>query len=208
MNFETGDHSSIYLYAQPACIYAHCIKIILAAKDVGYQYEVLDDSKTHLDEFSDINPEGKLPFFIDRDLQLSNVTIICEYLDERFPHPPLMPIEPAMRARYRAALSYVYEDLYASFVRTQSINKKTVKNARKELQDGIMQYADAFQGKNYFMNKEIGLLDCMYAPLLWRLKSNKINLTHKAILQYQKRMFAHPNFRISLSEEEADLDLE
>lgn len=208
MNFGLGDHSSIYLYARPACIYAHCIKIILVEKDVSYQYEVFDDDNKVLSDLGDINPDGELPFFVDRDLNLSNVLVICEYLDERFPHPPLMPIEPAMRARYRDALTYVHDHLYATFMRTQSINKKTVRNARRSLEDGITEYADAFHGNAYFMSQEMGLLDCMFAPLLWRLKSIGIHLKYKAVLKYQNRMFANSSFRVSLSEDETDFNLD
>ncbi len=208
MNFVIGEHSSIYLFAEPMCLSAHCIKMILEEKEVSYQYEVAVEDRAFSQNFDVINPENKLPFFMERDLYLSELLIICEYLDERFPHPPLMPVEPAMRSLYRAAIKHVDERFYAVYTRTQSINKKTIKNARKELEDNILEYAESFRIKKYFMNDELGLLDCMLAPLLWRLKKININIKHKSILEYQETIFKYPSFRSSMSEEEADLDIE
>ena len=208
MSFVIGEHSSIYLYARPVCIYAHCLKMILVEKEVGYQIVVIKKGDKFPPEFAAVNPESKLPFFKERKLCLSDVIVIMEYLNERFPHPPLMPIEPANRALYRSALIQVYDSFYKVFTRTQSVNKKVVQNARKELRNNILEYSNMFHAKHYFMSDELGLLDCMLAPLLWRLKSIDVNITHKAVVQYSKRLFKHSSFRLSMSEDEADLDIE
>ncbi len=208
MSFLTGDHSSIFLYSEPLCPQSHRIKMVLSEKDVGYKSILIENPKELPQDFTIINPTGHLPFFSDRDLALTRPLIVCEYLDERFPHPPLMPIEPMMRARLKIALAHIEENWFKALKKTASPNKKTVANSVKFLQEEIDFYGDIFKQKPFFMSDEITLIDCTLVPILWRLPSIGIHVRHTAVLKYQKRMFLRPSFRQSLTEEELDLNPE
>ena len=209
MSFVTGDHSSITVYAEPLCPQCQRIKMVLAEKDVGYKFILVEKSKKDLpQEFMFLNPSGDLPFFSDRNLLITCPPIVCEYLDERFPLPPLMPVEPSERARLKTGLVHIDEHWFTALHKASSFNKKTAARAVQFLSEEIERYSDMFRRSLYFMSDEITLLDCALAPILWRLPSIGIEVRHKAVLKYQKHLFLRPGFRQSLSEEEAELNPE
>ena len=206
MSFVTGDHSSISLYSELFCPQSHRIRMVLSEKDVGYKSIIINSPKDIPPDFTVINPSGKLPFFSDRDLTLSQALIICEYLDERFPHPPLMPVDPMQRAYLKVALAHIEEEWYPALKKTRSSNKKTSKNGANFLKDEICLYSDVFKDRSFFMSDDLTLMDCALAPIFWNFSSIGIRINNKAVLKYQERMFLHPSFRQSMMEEDCDLN--
>jgi RNA polymerase-associated protein len=129
-----------------------------------------------------------------------------EYLDERFPHPPLMPVDPVSRARTRLLLHRIEKDLYRNYELVLAGNK-TAQSARKELADDLTAISPFLERSAFFMSSEMSLADCVLAPLLWRLPQLKIDLPKQAqsLLDYGARLFRRESFRRSLTEAEREL---
>jgi RNA polymerase-associated protein len=160
------------------------------------------------DEVMDFNPYGTLPTLVDRDLKLYESRIIMEYLDERFPHPPLLPVDPVSRANSRLFLYRVERDWYGAVDRILTGGgKEEAAEARKELRDSLIATAPVFDAKPFFMSDELTLVDCAVMPLLWRLPMLEVELPPqaKAVRAYAVRMFKRDAFRNSLSEFEEEM---
>jgi RNA polymerase-associated protein len=157
----------------------------------------------------DLNPYHSVPTLVDRDLVLYDSRVIIEYLDERFPHPPLMPVDPVTRAQFRLALYRIEKDWYALAAEIEEAkDRKTANRSRKILRESIMASAEVFRAKPYFISDEFSLVDCTIAPILWRLPHYEIDLSAaeaKPIAQYAEAMFERPSFRASLTELESEL---
>jgi RNA polymerase-associated protein len=157
------------------------------------------------EDLLDLNPYHSLPTLVDRDLVLYDSRVIIEYLDERFPHPPLMPIDPVTRAQFRVALYRVERDWYALAhdieIEPQS---KSAAHSRKVLGEAICASADVFKAKPFFLSDEFSLVDASIAPILWRLPSYGIELPVQAqpILKYMNAIFSRSTFRASLTDAE------
>ncbi|MDH5595054.1 MAG: glutathione S-transferase N-terminal domain-containing protein, partial [Gammaproteobacteria bacterium] len=194
-------------FSGDTCIYSHRTRIVLAEKGISYDTQIIDlDNKP--EDLFDLNPYGTVPTLVDRDLSIYNSRIIMEYLDERFPHPPLMPVEPVARARTRLMLHRIDRDWYSELeVLVHNKDKKAVDKARKTLKDGLTAITAVFEQKPFFMSDEITLLDCAIAALLWRLPHLKVELppSAKAINKYAESMFARESFKASLTEAEREL---
>ncbi|TNF93427.1 MAG: stringent starvation protein A, partial [Gammaproteobacteria bacterium] len=160
-----------------------------------------------MSSLADLNPYGDIPTLVDRDLVLYDVRIISEYLDERFPHPPLMPVDPVSRASSRLGLHRVFTDWYSLLPDVESEDKKISAKAKKELRDSIAASADIFSLKPFFLSDDLTLVDCAIAPILWRLPYYRIDLPRQAssIEKYAQRMFARESFQSSLTETEREM---
>lgn len=194
------------LYSDPASAYSHQVRFALAEK--GIAVEILDVNQKDLqEETTDQALPNTFPVLVDRELRLCKPQIIMEYLDERFPHPPLMPMDPVSRAQSRLYLHRVDQDWYRPMGRIISGDTQTATNARKELRDSLMISVPIFEAKPFFMNDEVGLIDCVVVPLLWRLTWLGIELptTARAIKHYAARMFMREAFRRSLSDIEEEM---
>jgi len=193
------------LYSSPRCPYCHRVRMVL--KEKGIPAEVLElDAQNPGPELLELNPYGTVPTLADRDLTLYESRIIMEYLDERFPHPPLMPIDPVGRANIRLFLYRVDRDWF-SRLETIAGGGKSAAKARKELQESLLGAARLFAAKPFFLNDEITLVDCAIAPLLWRLPRLGVEIPSqaKSIHDYARRIFARPGFRASLSDLEKEM---
>lgn len=128
-----------------------------------------------------------------------------EYLDERFPHPPLFPVYPVARAKCRLMMYRIKKDWYSLVERIES--KNDVEKARKELQQGLVALIPVFNEMPYFLSEEFTLVDCTLAPLLWRLPEWGIQLPSQAkpILKYAERIFKRDSFKASLTETEREM---
>lgn len=148
-----------------------------------------------------------MPTLVDRDIALYGTQVIMEYLDERYPHPPLMPVDPVARATVRLALYRIERDWYSLVDDLESGSEKIASKARKILRDSLISSADVFAAKPYFLSDELSLVDCTVMPILWRLPRWGIDLPAqaKAIDAYAKRMFARPSFKLSLTEAEREM---
>ncbi len=193
------------LFSNPRSAQSHRVRMVLMEKNITV--EILDSDPQALPEdVIDLNPYGTLPTLIDRDLVLYESRIIMEYLDERFPHPPLLPVDPVSRATTRLYLWRIDYDWYRLMGIILAEGKEAAK-ARKQLKERLVASAPVFANKTFFMSDEFTLVDCSIAPLLWRLPQLEIELPPQAkpISDYAERMFRREGFKHSLSEFEREL---
>ena len=195
------------LFSAPADPWSHRTRIVLAEK--GINIEVVSVIPGSLPEdLLDLNPDHSLPTLVDRDLVLYDSRVIIEYLDERFPHPPLMPADPVTRAQFRLALYRIERDWYGLLEQIdREEDRRQLPRLRKILLDMIVQGIELFQLKPFFLSEEFSLVDATLAPVLWRLPSYQIELPPRAqpILRYESRVFSRPAFRNALSDVERSM---
>ena len=206
MVLVTSRRSVMTLFSDPLDPQSHRTRIVLAEKDVTYDVIQIDpDNKP--EDLADLNPYNSVPTLVDRELVLYDARVIMEYLDERFPHPPLMPVDPVSRAKSRLALFHIEQDWYGLFGDLTSGSERKMASARKILRESLLSSIDVFKAKPFFLSDDFSLVDCTIAPLLWRLPSFGIELPTQAsaIKQYADRLFDRPSFRESLSELELEL---
>lgn len=204
----TNRRSVMMLYSDKLDAVGHAARIVLAEKDINVEIHYVDAADPPL-ELRELNPYTNTDTLTlaDRDLVLYDIQVIMEYLDERFPHPPLMPIDPVARATSRQLCFRVRRDIYAPLHDLQGNNEIATANARKTIRDNLTAIAGTFTQKPYFMSDEYSLVDCCLAPVLWRLPQLAIKLpaAAKPLQKYADRLFERPGFRNSLSEAERDL---
>ena len=206
MAVVSNKRSVMSLYSDPQSAYSHRVRMVLAEKNITV--EIVDVDPLDLpDEVMDFNPYGTLPTLVDRDLKLYESRIIMEYLDERFPHPPLLPVDPVSRANSRLFLYRVDQDWYSLMDWILTGSEEEAEQSRKELRESLIATAPVFDAKPFFMSEELSLVDCAVLPLLWRLPSLGIELPvqAKAVKAYAKRMFSRDAFNNSMSEYEEAL---
>jgi RNA polymerase-associated protein len=194
------------LFSDPANPHCHRVRIVLAEK--GIAVDIVDVSPEDLpDEVMDFNPYGTVPTLVDRDLRLYESRIIMEYLDERFPHPPLLPVDPVSRATSRLYMYRVERDWYSLMDLILDGTEEEAVKARKELRESLIATSPVFAANPFFLNDEFSLVDCSVAPLLWRLPVLGIELPPPAqsVSEYAKRIFAWPAFEDSLTEAEREM---
>lgn len=198
--------SSMTYFSDGSDHYSHRVRIVLAEK--GVTVDLIDvDPENIPEEVSELTPYNTLPALLDRDLVLYESRVIMEYLDERFPHPPLLPVYPVARARSRLWMYRIEKDwspLADTIIAGKS--EESVAEAVKELQSGLMGIAPIFAEKPFFMSDEFTLVDCCLAPLLWRLEKFGVKLPNSRqglpLTEYMQRLFARGPFQLSLTEQE------
>jgi RNA polymerase-associated protein len=198
--------SVMTLFSSPTSPDSHRVRVVLAEK--GITVEIVDvDAANKPEDLIDLNPYNTVPTLVDRELVLYDSRASMEYLDERFPHPPLMPVDPVSRARSRLALYRIEKDWYELVPALESRGEKTASKARKMLRDSLTAGAEVFAAKPFFLSDEFSLVDAAIVPILWRLERYKIDLPRQAkpVLQYAERMFARDTFKASLSEAEREM---
>jgi len=198
--------SVMTLFSEATCPYSHQTRIVLAEKGITVEIVNIDlDNKP--EDLIDLNPYQTVPTLVDRELVLYESKVIMEYLDERFPHPPLMPVDPVSRARTRLAMHRIDKDWYSLLGDIEHKGEKAAAKARKMLRDSIASSAEVFAAMPYFLSEEFSLLDCYVAPLLWRLPHYRIDLPKqaKAVFDYAERIFARESFQQSLTEAEREM---
>ena len=197
------------LFSDPRDHYSHRVRMVLCEK--GVSVDVVDvDPSQRPEDLSEINPYGTLPTLLDRDLVLYKSTVIMEYLDERFPHPPLLPVYPVARAQCRLLMHRIELDwskrvdvLMAGRGRETAMDK-----ARKELRESLAAIAPVFADRPFFMNEDFTLVDCFVAPILWRLNALDLKMSArqlKPMQRYMNDMFERDTFQESLTEPEVDM---
>lgn len=195
------------LYSGAVDIPSHRVRIVLAEK--GVSYEVINvESRGKPEALLELNPYGTVPTLVDRELVLYESNIITEYLDERFPHPPLMPVYPVARAKARLII-HRFDREWGPLIRKLEAGKANdVRIAAKELTSYLGQLVPVFNSSAYFMGDEFTLVDCCIAPVLWRLPAWGITLSPaetKAMNKYTGRVFQRDSFQASLTEAEQEL---
>ena len=198
------------LYSDREDHYSQRVRIVLAEKDISAEINEtkLEDTS---DEILSISPYHKLPILVDRDLAIHDPSVMMEYLDERFPHPPLLPVYPVARANSRTLMLRIDREwcpLLDKLIK-EDLPEKELMKIRQELLHEISSIAPTFKEFKYFMSDEFTLVDCCFAPILWRLSSVGIKLPinkHlKPLIDYQNSVFERPGFLDSLSSIERDL---
>ncbi|MDT3705213.1 MAG: glutathione S-transferase N-terminal domain-containing protein [Thiobacillus sp.] len=194
------------LYSGSTDPYSHRCRIVLFEKDMDF--EIIDvDMHNKPEEIASISPSGRMPVLVERDLILTESNIINEYIDERFPHPQLMPPDPVMRARARLVLFNFEHDLFTHVNTLEHSLGKGSDNARREIRDSLSQLTPILTRQKYLMNDEFSMLDVAIAPLLWRLEHYAIELPKMAapVLKYRERLFSRPAFISALTPTEKAL---
>jgi RNA polymerase-associated protein len=197
------------LFSAPGDPWSHRTRIVLAEKGIGIDIVSVEPGRLP-EDLLDLNPYHSVPTLVDRDLVLYDSRVIVEYLDERFPHPPLMPVDPVTRAQFRLALYRIERDWYGLVQQIeQEPDKKQLPRLRKMLRDTLLASTDLFKVKPFFLSDEFSLVDATIAPVLWRLPVYEIDLPPQAqpIIKYAAQVFARPGFRDSLSDAEREMRL-
>jgi RNA polymerase-associated protein len=183
------------LYSGTTDPYSHRCRIVLFEK--GMDFQVIDvDLANKPEDLAVINPHNTVPVLVERDLVLEQANIINEYIDERFPHPQLMPADPVMRARARLFLHNFEEQLFDHIKDLESDNQKAADKARTTIRDNLTQIVPLFSKQEYILGDDFSMLDVAIAPLLWRLGHYGIELPKQAapLLKYAERIFSRPAY--------------
>ncbi|MDX1504550.1 MAG: stringent starvation protein SspA [Spongiibacter sp.] len=201
--------STMTFFSDASSHYSHRVRIVLAEK--GVTVDIIDVDPENLpEEVSELNPYNSLPTLVDRDLSLYESKVMMEYLDERFPHPPLLPVYPVARGESRQYIYRIERD-WCRLVDEilAGGTQKALDKARKDLRDSLLTIAPIFSEKPFFMNEEFTLVDCCLAPILWRLPQLGVEIPQsrqsKPLLEYMERLFERPGFQESLTEKEREL---
>lgn len=204
------------LYSVPNCIMSHCARFVLEEKGIAADVKFYDPEnppKELLAEnphcaVSAEHPRGISPTLVERDLVLYDSRIIMEYLDERFPHPPLHQMDPVSRANARMLIKRIDQEWYQLFDDILYTGEKKSAKAKKTLKESLLNATPIFAARPYFMSDEFSLIDCVIAPLLWRMPNVGIDLSgaHDDVInKYAQRIFRRSAFARSLSDVEKDL---
>ncbi|WP_114192565.1 stringent starvation protein SspA [Edaphovirga cremea] len=210
MAVAANKRSVMTLFSGSTDIFSHQVRIVLAEKGVSVEIEQVD--MDHLpQDLIDLNPYRTVPTLVDRELTLYVSRIIMEYLDERFPHPPLMPVYPVARGESRKMMHRIENDWYSLLQEIETGSVPVAEAARKRLREELLAIAPVFTQKPFFLSDEFSLVDCYLAPLLWRLPELGIELSgagSKELKGYMTRVFARDAFLASLTEAEREMRLQ
>ncbi|MBS64646.1 glutathione S-transferase N-terminal domain-containing protein [Salinisphaera sp.] len=198
--------ATITLYSRPGCVHSHRVRLIMAEKGVA-SYKVVElREDEESEDLLELNPYNTVPTLVDRDLVVYDPRIILEYIDERYPHPPLMPVDPVLRAQYRLAIFRMEADLY-ELCEDLDGTPAVARKARERMTELLTTLAADFSPREY-IGEEFSLVDCTLAPILWRLEHYGVKLPPrhaKTLASYAQRLFARPAFAESLSAVEAEM---
>jgi len=200
LSSPTNRQSAMVLYSDPECIHCHRVRLVIAEKDISA--DIIDTDADALPaELLQVNPVGSLPTLIDRDLALYHANVVNDYLDERYPHPPFLPVDPVSRARTRLALHRIEMDWYSLVPALSGSDAQQSSHAARQLGDSITASASVFAAMPFFLSEDYSILDATLAPLLWRLPQYGIVLSSAAdpVNEYAMRIFNRAGFQASLS---------
>jgi RNA polymerase-associated protein len=198
--------SVMTLYSDAVDAASHAVRFVLSEKAINVEiHTVTADERP--EDLNDLNPYNTILTLVDRELVLYEAQIIMEYLDERFPHPPLMPVDPVARASNRLYRYRIRRDIFSLVSTIETGDSAAADVARKSLRDHLTAVAPVFTQKTHFMSDDYSLADCYLAPLLWRLPYYRISLPRQAkpLLQYAERLFEREAFEASLSDAEREM---
>ncbi|MGP1928439.1 MAG: stringent starvation protein SspA [Arsenophonus sp. NC-WZS1-MAG3] len=209
MAVAANKRSVMTLFSGQTDIFSHQVRIVLAEKDVSVEIENVEAGNLPQD-LIDLNPYQTVPTLVDRELTLYNSRVVMEYLDERFPHPPLMPVYPVARGGSRLMMHRIDKDWYSLINKIENKDPQA-DIARKRLREELISISPIFKEIPFFMSEEFSLVDCYLAPLLWRLPFWNIDFPKRketeGIRSYMERLFKRDSFLASLTEAERDMRL-
>ena len=197
--------SAILLFSLPDCLHSHRTRLVIKEKEIAAELHEVDITNVS-EEIKLISPYNDFPTLVDRELILQNSRVIIEYLDERFPHPPLLPVDPVARAKFRIALDKIEHQWYPEFNRSYKDGNVT-DEFKEKIKNYFLEIVPLISGK-FFMHDDFGLVDCSLAPLLWRIKHLNIKIpdNKKIIENYAERIFSRVSFQESLTETEQEME--
>ena len=202
----TNRRSVMTLFADPKDLQGHSVRLVLMEKDINVEINyVTDENKP--EDLNTLNPYGKLLTLIDRDLVLYDSQIMMEYLDERYPHPPLMPVDPVARAANRQLRYRISQDLYSLAFDIENGDQLLSEKSKKLLKDNLLILAPIFDQFKYFMSDEFSLVDLCMSTILWRLEhwDIRLGLSGKQLTKYAEQIFEMETFQSSLSDFEREM---
>ena len=209
MTNVSNRRSMMGLFSGNTCIRSHQVRFVLREKGITTDIQNVDGKKVPEDLIA-LNPYASIPTLTDRELVIYDSGVIIEYLDERYPHPPLMPVSPVDRAKIRLALVSLEADIVSTAIELDAaLGSRNENSLRKKLKSMLNSSLDLFSVNKYFLNDELTVIDCVLAPILWGLEYFGISLgkEHKAITDYMERVFSREKFQDSLSEDEEEMHL-
>ena len=194
------------LYSDADSVQTHIVRLVVAEKDIEMEIVYVDPDKKP-EDLIHLNPYNSLPTMVDRELVLYGSKVISDYLDERYPHPPFLPIEPVARAKTRLTLYRIEQDWFSLIDDIESADAARSESAIKTMRDSITASADVFSAKPFFLSDDYSILDATLVPLLWRFRKYGVQLPKSAasVAEYADRMFARSAFQASLSDVEKDM---
>ena len=201
--------STMALYSSDRSIHCHRVRFVLAEKGINVDIINVTDDESAAADLAELNPYNETPTLVDRDLLLHNAGVINDYLDERYPHPPLMPVDPVSRARLRLIHHRVIRDWYPMADAIENAAPSKVDKIRQQLKESIVAANDLFKESDYVLSDELSLVDCTLAPLFWRLPVYGIDLGKPgaSIQGYIQRLISRPSFKLSLTRAEREMIL-
>ena len=197
------------LYSADTSMDCHRVRFVLAEKGINVDIVNVSVDESAAADLAELNPYNRAPTLVDRDLVLYDAGVINDYLDERYPHPPLMPVDPVSRAQLRLVHFRVLKDWYSLAYEIESSTGKKAEQAAKQLKEGIIAANDLFRVSDYILSDELSLVDCTLGPLMWRLAHYGVKLGKPgaSVEAYAHRIFSRASFKSSLTQAERDLML-
>ena len=197
------------LYSSSESIECHRVRFVLAEKGINVEIVNIDLDPSAAADLAELNPYNETPTLVDRDLLLYEAGVINDYLDERYPHPPLMPVDPVSRAGLRLVHHRILRDWYPLAHTLTNATPRRAEQPRKQLKEAIIAANDLFKQADFLLSEELTLIDCTLAPLFWRLPAYGINLGRSggAVQAYIQRLISKHTFKSSLTMEERELIL-
>ena len=202
--------SAMALYSDDRSIQSHRVRFVLAEKSINVEIINVSDNESAAADLAELNPYNETPTLVDRDLLLHNAGVINDYLDERYPHPPLMPVDPVSRARLRLVHHRVLRDWFPLAEEIENSTGRKAEKAKQQLKESIIAANDLFKQADYLISDELSLVDCTLAPLFWRLPVYGIDLGKggSSVQAYVQRVFSRPSFKASLTRAEREMVLD
>lgn len=209
MAIPVKGRSTMALYSSSTGIECHRVRFVLAEKGINVEIVNVDADPSSAEDLAELNPYNETPTLVDRDLVLYDAGVINEYLDERYPHPPLMPVDPVSRAQLRLVHHRVLRDWYPLAKEIEAIGGKKADKQRKQLRETIIASNELFKAADFLFSDELSLVDCTLGPLFWRLPSYGIDpgKAGTSVQAYVKRLFSRESFKTSLTQAERELVL-
>lgn len=198
------------LYSSATCLESHRVRFVLAEKGINVDIVDIGTDESAAEDLAELNPYNEAPTLVDRDLVLYDAGVINDYLDERYPHPPLMPVDPVSRAQLRLAHHRILKDWYSQAMIIEKSSGKKAETAAKQLRESIIASNELFKMSEFLLSEELTLVDCTIGPLLWRLPAYGVKLGKPGatIENYAQRIFSRTSFKSSLTQAERDMILE
>ena len=197
------------LYSSETGLDSHRVRFVIAEKGINVDIVNISKDESAAADLAELNPYNRAPTLVDRDLVLYNAGVINDYLDERYPHPPLMPVDPVSRAKLRLVHHRILEDWYSLAYEIEASTGKKAEQAARQLKESIIAANELFKVQDYILSDELTLVDCMLGPLMWRLSSYGVKLGKPgaAVEVYAQRVFSRASFKSSLTMAERELVL-